>query len=178
MTPLTMSEISPKTHIVTCDLDSTLCDTGHRHRLIDRVNGTDWDAYSLACVGDAVVEPTRVLVWMLAKAGYEIHYVSGRTQAAFEQTRQWLTENMGFPEDGLWMDNTPGGDHFATFGGHAEYKLARLREVEAATKKKIALHLDDWAEVKVTLEDAGIPCLCVRTPQEVVALVEQSQELA
>jgi hypothetical protein len=83
-------------------------------------------------------------------------------------TRQWLDKHVpGYK--GLWMDDTV--DHFAVYGGHAQYKLARIRDVEKATGKKAVLHVDDWPDVKVALEEAGIPCLCVRTPQEVAEQV-------
>lgn len=162
--------------IATIDLDSTLCDTGHRHKLIDRVNGTDWDAYSKACVDDDLIEATAVLVRIL-HVTHDIHYVTGRTIASEAETREFLKKH-DLPVDGLWMDDTPGGDHFAAYGGHAQYKTARVKHVEEATGQKVVLHVDDWAEVKVALEEAGIPCMCVRTPQEVIALMEQSQELA
>lgn len=163
--------------IATFDLDSTLADTGHRHALIDRVNGTDWDAYSKACINDAVILASKVLLEILNEAGYEVHFVTGRTIAAWDETVDWLVKN-GFKFAGLWMDNTPDGDHFSVFGGHAEYKLARIREVEEHTGAKVRLHVDDWAEVKQVLEKHGIPCLCVRTPQEITALTGQLQELA
>lgn len=162
--------------IVTVDLDSTLCDTGHRHRLIDRENGTDWNAYSLACSDDGLVIATATLIRLLATS-HEIHYVSGRTVVAHYATWKWLCSH-NLPVDGLWMDETPNGDHYATYGGHAQYKLARIREVEEATGLNVVLHVDDWAEVKVALEAAGIPCLCVRTPQEIAALVAEPGALA
>ncbi len=163
--------------VVTVDLDSTVSDTRHRHRLIDRVNGTDWDAYSLACVDDDPILGALAMVKLLATLGVEIHFVTGRTVAAEQATRTWL-EKQGIIPDGLWMDETPDGDHFAAYGGHAEYKLARIQDVMRATGTEVIFHIDDWAEVAVLLEQNGIPCICVRTPQEMTALVEQVQELA
>jgi len=156
--------------IVTMDLDSTTCDTGHRHHIIDRVNGTDWDAYSKACVDDRLIEATATLIRQLKAAGNEIHYVTGRTEAAREETVEWLYRHE-LPVDGLWMDDTPDGDHFAVYGGHAQYKVARVKHVEETTGGKVILHVDDWSEVKVALEEEGVPCICVRTPQEVMDLV-------
>lgn len=161
--------------VVTVDLDSTLCDTGHRHRLIDRANGTDWGAYSLACSDDSLIEGTAVLIRIVA-ASHEIHYVSGRAEIAREATLAWLKKH-DLPVDGLWMDDSSDSDHVRVYGSHSAYKVARVKHVEDATRKKVVLHIDDWAEVKVALEKNGIPCLCVRTPQEVVALVSGGTNL-
>lgn len=157
-----MSEVK----VVTVDLDSTLCDTEHRHHMIDRVNGTDWDAYSKACVGDGLVVATEAFVRILANAGYQIHYVTGRTVAAMPETRAWLDKHQ-MPCDGLWMDDTPEGDHFAVYGGHAQYKAVRVLDVAEAVGVPVSLHIDDWADVKLALEEVGVPTLCVRTPTEI-----------
>lgn len=156
--------------VATFDLDSTLCDTTHRQAMIDRVNGTDWDAYSLACAGDGLVEATAQLIHMLALAGYQIHYVTGRTVASLRETRQWLDKHQ-LPCDGIWMDETVEGDHFAVYGGHAQYKVQRVRDVAAAVGVPVSLHVDDWADVKVALEKDGVPTICVRTPSEISNLV-------
>lgn len=157
--------------LITYDLDSTLCDTRHRHRLIDRINGTDWDAYSKACVDDVVIEGALALLKILkADPNNQIHFVTGRTEAARPETQAWLEKH--FPDyDGLWMDDTPGGDHFAVYGGHAEYKVARVQHVADHVGEPVAFHVDDWAEVAVALGKAGVPTMCVRTPSEVEDLV-------
>lgn len=156
--------------VVTFDLDSTLCDTEHRHWMIDRVNGTDWDAYSRACAGDGLVQATAALIHMLAAVGYQIHYVTGRTVASLKETRAWLDKH-NLPCDGLWMDETDGADHIATYGGHAQYKVARVRDVAAAAGVPVSLHVDDWADVKAALEADGVPTICVRTPTEIRSFV-------
>lgn len=160
-----------KRKAVTVDLDSTLCDTGHRHRLIDRVNGTDWNAYSLACSDDSLIVATETMIRIYAEAGYEIHYVTGRSHVAYDATVAWLRSH-NLPIHGLWMDDTEDNDHIATHGSHGAYKVSRVQQV-AREVGEVVLHIDDWAEVKVMLEEAGIPCLCVRTPQEVTELTSQ-----
>lgn len=155
--------------IVTVDLDSTLCDTGHRHHLIDRENGTDWVAYSMACKDDTVVEATARLVRILSVT-HDVHYVSGRDVEAHDLTCEWIESNL-LPKDGVWLQHREvEGEH------HADYKLRRIREVEEATGQTVVLHLDDWELVKVRLEQDGIPTICVRTPQEVSALLQQDLE--
>jgi hypothetical protein len=154
------------TDIVTVDLDSTLCDTGHRQAMIKPGEPTDWNAYSLACSEDVLVEATRVLVRMLAYT-HDIHYLTGRSEVARGVTLDWLI-NHELPIHGLWMDDTTDAQHVELYGGHAQYKVARVGDIEKATGKKVALHVDDWSSVKVEMERNGIPCLCVRTPQEVL----------
>lgn len=160
-------------HIVTCDLDSTLADTRHRHQMIDRIAGTDWQAYAKACGADGVVIGAAALVRALAPT-HEIHYVTGRPFSAYPETMEWLTRHH-LPVDGLWMDPSDGVD-YATAMDHATYKLGMIRRVERHTQRGVIFHLDDWALVRVVLEEHGIPCLCVRTPQEVAALTAQEVE--
>ena len=158
-----------KPDIVTFDLDSTLCDTRHRHHMIDRVNGTDWSAYSKACTKDRVIHASRALLQALQVAGHDIHFVTGRTESARPETEEWLS-NVFPVYAGLWMDDTSEVDHVTAFGSHAAYKVHRIKQVSKETGQKVLLHVDDWADVKVALEAAGIPCICVRTPSEIDAL--------
>jgi hypothetical protein len=153
--------------IVTVDLDSTLCDTGNR--TLDREN-PDWENYSLQCDKDTPVKATVELISLLCPF-YDIHFVSGRDVLAEGKTREWLKLH-DIPVDDLWL--SPPGDHTAAHGSHAAYKLSRIRDVEKATGRRVALHIDDWAAVKIELEQAGYPCICVRTPQEIEVLTEQT----
>ncbi len=155
--------------IITFDLDSTLADTGHRHSLIDRENGTDWNAYSLACSDDTPIAGMVETVRLFAKIpGIEVHALSGRASVALENTRLWFARH-GIPIEHIWLDEDPKGwsDKFT----HAEYKLHRLRQIERVTGKRVRLHFDDWATVASVLEKNGVPCVCVRTPQEIEELV-------
>jgi hypothetical protein len=155
--------------IITCDIDSTLADTGHRHHMIDRVNGTDWDAYSKACVSDAPVISLIALVRILVAAGCEVHALSGRKVSAMPHTVAWFQQE-DVPIETFWLDETDGGAYASTLD-HARYKLQRIKDVERLTGKKVLLHIDDWATVAVVLTEAGYPTVCVRTPQEIKELV-------
>src|SRR4051812_6681605 len=160
------------TGIVTWDLDSTMADTTHRQGLITRgpdgkpTHDMDWAAYSMACANDTVVEASFRLCHLLA-VGSEVHFLTGRSGQSRVLTMTWLRE-WGLPVDGLWMDET--GDQGSTRESHAEFKLRTIRRIEQITGKKVLLHVDDWADVKVLLESNGIPCICVRTPSEVLEL--------
>lgn len=158
---------------LTVDLDSTLADTRHRHHMIDRVNGTDWEAYSKACVDDDVIEPTRVIVETYYAFGVEVHYVTGRVEESRHETLQWLRKK-ALPVDGLWMDEQP--NRFDS-KSHALYKRDRVLEVIAHHPHlEHLLHVDDWPDVKVRLEEQGVPCLCVRAPHEIDAFMAEQGE--
>lgn len=155
-------------YIVSIDLDSTLCDTRHRHHMIDREKGTNWHEYSAACEGDTPVEGMVALVQLLAESGHEVHGLSGRKVSALEATLKWFSLH-GVPIKRVWLDETDTGD-YGRAEDHVAYKLERAREVERVTGKKIALHIDDWAGVTKAFNAAGIPSICVRTPTEVEEL--------
>lgn len=161
--------LKPKV-LVTFDLDSTLCDTGHRQPMIDRVNGTDWHAYSAACVDDAPVMGVIKAAQMFALLpDVEIHGLSARMATAAEATAEWMRKH-DVPLKKIWLDEGTPRDYTAEYT-HAMYKVERLRQVEKESGMKVVLHFDDYAEVAVEMEKAGIPCVCVRTPQEILELV-------
>jgi hypothetical protein len=155
--------------LVTCDLDSTLCDTGHRQHTLSPEKGVnDYKAYSMLCADDEPIEAMRrILYGMSFHPGFELWYVSGRDEAARELTTKWLEGNSPVRWAGLLLDD----QQFQT-EGHDKYKLRRIKEVQRLTGQRVDLHIDDWAAVAVLLEANGIPCLCVRTPQEVLSLTE------
>lgn len=157
--------------IFTFDLDSTLYDTGHRQLTLLPGVGNDWAAYAAQCTGDTLIEATAALAYQLSFLG-QIYYVSGRDNSARGLTEAKLKEDQVDFHAGLILDDETQGEPWGP-GGHAEYKLRRLRQLEAETDDVVRLHVDDWSEVKVLLEANGIPCLCVRTPQEIEQLVRQ-----
>lgn len=160
---------APDNTIITVDLDSTLADTTHRHGLIDRVNGTDWHAYSRECINDLPIEGMAVLIRTLVAAGVEVHALSGRKHSAYNQTMLWLDKH-DIPITYVWLDETDEGDYVPGVRTHMDYKLERVLEVQEKTGKKVILHIDDWASVAKTFEKNGIPCICVRTPDEMETL--------
>jgi hypothetical protein len=162
------------TGFITVDLDSTLFDTRHRAHLIDRVNGTDWVAYSMACVDDEPIVATVALIDAMSCLGVDVVYVTGRDEASRDVTLKSLTKH-NLPVHGLFMDNESNG---ATYN-HADYKLRRVQGVLSDPEWKFQkhfFHVDDWPDVKVKLEEAGIPCLCVRAPHEIDAFMQELKE--
>lgn len=159
----------------TFDLDSTLCDTTHRHALIDRVNGTDWEAYSAACVNDEPILAQVTLLKVLAAAGIEIVYLTGRTESARSHTLEWFDKNE-LPCSDLFMDD--GRQDEATYS-HSSYKLKRMQDILNSLEwgsEQHLFHVDDWPDVKWEFERAGIPCICVRTPEEIAAFMQEKLE--
>lgn len=161
-----MSTYPPETRLVTFDLDSTLCNTGHRQHLIDRENGTDWVAYSMACADDAPVHGLVTVARLLALVpNIVVHGLSARKHAALDLTMDWMRQQ-GVPLEKVWLDESTVGDYIEGYT-HADYKLARLRAVEEATGLTVILHFDDYSDVAYRFEQAGVPTVCVRTPQEI-----------
>ena len=141
---------------VCVDLDSTLCDTSHRHHMVldgdERVN-TDWVAYSLACADDARIEGTCRLVRMLAEH-HKIVLISSRDEQARSLTEAWLAEH-NVPYDELILgDGTVGLEEFKAH--HVAALIERGETVE--------LVIDDLTTLPATLAPLGIPVLTVRPP--------------
>lgn len=158
------------TILVTCDLDSTLCDTGHRQKLIDRENGTDWEKYSLQCADDIpVMGMVKVLQLLALNPDVLIVGLSARMGVAEQASLDWMITH-GVPIERVFLDTGEIRQYDASYT-HADYKLARLRQVEDIMGMKVALHFDDYAEVAHTFNAAGVPTVCVRTPQDIEEIV-------
>ena len=145
--------------LFTFDLDSTLCDTRHRHHLINPDGkSTDWVAYSMACTND---EPVWPVIWMARalSASHNIAIVSGRDEAARDLTFEWLTR-FDVPCDLLLLDN-----HARDGLPHEVYKEARIREATAYFDTFHIAHVDDWPPVALHLQRVGIQCIAVTPPR-------------
>ncbi len=154
--------------IATIDLDSTLYNTDGREEFIDRSKGTDWLEYSMLCHHDIVDQGVLALVRALKKVGVEVHYVTGRMAGSREATLAKF-EADDVPCDGLWMDESvDGGDHIQQYGSHAKYKVARIKALIEELEAEHIVHVDDYASVKIELEEDGIACIAVKTPREVL----------
>lgn len=170
-------------HIVTFDLDSTLCDTEHRFHMIDRTKPMDWKAYAKACGADELVAGVAALVRVCEVGGYECHYVTGRHNDSRQETIAWLREHLDEVvgvDLRLHMDTTTreDGDHVQEFGSHAAYKVHMVQSLAARLDAKVLFHVDDHASVAAALADAGIPCVCVRAPFEVRSLAARGDVTA
>jgi ribonuclease J len=149
------------------DLDSTLCDTSHRHHLVlpgeERPN-TDWVAYSLACSDDAPIPGTCRLVRLLS-AHYRIVVVSSRDEQARALTEAWLAEQ-GVPFDELILGGANGAP-----AGLAEFKVHHVGALLAGGEN-VALVIDDMPGLPEAMAPLGVPVLTVRPPYDESALAQ------
>jgi ribonuclease J len=150
-----------KRGIVCVDLDSTLCDTSHRHHLVlpgeERPN-TDWVAYSLACSDDAPIPGTCRLVRLLS-AHYRIVIVSSRDEQSRSLTEAWLTEQ-DVPFDELILGGIDGAP-----AGLAEFKVHHVGAL-LARGENVALVIDDMPGLPAAMAPLGVPVLTVRPPYD------------
>lgn len=142
------------TKIISLDLDSTIASTRHRWHLIDRVNGTDWDAYSAECVNDEA-GPALALAQHLSLMEVPFIVVSGRSESARELTLAWLHSRGVHPWAVFLCD-----DRHDTMSHH-EWKALRLKEIADENNWEIVLHVDDITGVAVATEAIGIPTMLV-----------------
>lgn len=150
--------------IVTFDLDSTLADTQHRQHMINRDGGaTDWAAYAQECYKDKPVVSVVLMLHALSER-YDIWIVSARDGSARERTQHWLASYGIHPKGMILDDGTI--EHTPS---HGHYKLAAVELIEEMTGQKVAMHVDDWAQVAWTFQQAGRYCLCLTPPQTVAA---------
>ena len=137
------------------DLDDTLCDTSHRHHLVEEGN---WRQYSLECGGDAPIEFTIEMVNLWAGAGYDIALVSGRDEVARDFTIEWLKDNH-VHWHGLYLRQEGDRSHNAKL----KRKIALMLIAKGA---KILWALDDNPEVVESYGKLGIATLLVDRPSK------------
>lgn len=82
------------------DLDGTLYDNSHRQHLIpaDRSNTAGWVEFNCACADDVLREDMSDLVRSVLLSGREVIFLTGRGEAAGEQTMQRLLKDFNFIE--------------------------------------------------------------------------------
>ncbi len=148
-----------RSETICVDLDSTLCDTRHRHPMVlsgeDR-DRTDWVAYSLACEADAPIQGTCHLVRLLVRH-YRIVLVSSRDEAARSLTERWL-EEYDVPYDELILGGVAGAPE-----GLEEFKVHHVRSL-LERGEKVVLVIDDLPTLPAAMAAVGVPTLSVRPP--------------
>jgi uncharacterized HAD superfamily protein len=130
------------------DIDGTIADGGHRLHYISK-EPKQWDAYFMACGGDAPIQHMHKVVESLSLKA-RIVYVSGRSDLVRKQTLQWLVDH-DFPMDALYMRKQ--GDHKNDHDLKIEL-LAQLRE----DGYEPIMAFDDRDRVVKAWRAAGIPC--------------------
>lgn len=141
--------------VVSLDFDSTIACTRGRWHMIDRENGTDWDAYSLACVNDTP-GPALPLAQMLTKFEIPFIIVSARSEIAREVSYDWLY-SYGIHPWALFMCDADNPHD----GNHGEWKAKRIKAIQDNNNWNILYHVDDIKDVAEHLEPLGIPTILV-----------------
>jgi len=129
------------------DIDGTLADIAHRLHFIQG-DHKDLDAFFAACIDDAPIGHMLDLAWYIGK-GHHVIYVSGRSDAVRDLTRQWLEANMA-PDGPIYMRKA--GDHKPDH----ELKIELLADLRADGYEPV-LWFDDRNQVVKAIRAAGIP---------------------
>lgn len=147
------------------DLDSTVCHTEHRAKLIaeDR-SQTDWEAYAMACADDGD-GPAMDLLRVFISQGIRVVFTTRRDVAARELTQVWFSyRGLWYPED---YDLLMLKDEYSNEErDQAAWKVRALRDYERRTGNEILIHVDDNPSVIEAMDKEGIPTLLV-TPDYV-----------
>lgn len=154
------------------DLDSTLCSTMHRRRLVPEIKAgrATWDDYADLCVDDEPVAGAVALARELHADGHPQYAISARSQRAWGATEAWLMRH-DVPMDHLLLVR-PEGDGTTDAG---VLKAAKLNELQAQGIE-FCFYLEDWAEVGWYItKNTGIPVLGVNPFDPETAIVSRDQ---
>lgn len=153
---------TPRTVFI--DLDSTLCDTRHRHHIIQEAKDAgvpvDWRAYSRACEGDSPYAGAVRLSHLLSRA-FHIVIVSGRNDEMVRQTEAWL-DRYAVSYDDLVLRQD--GEEIDDLAEYRYYQIGRWLSEHGETEP--ALVVDDWPPTKDLLESFGWPVLLLNPDYE------------
>lgn len=139
--------------VVSFDLDSTLCDTTQRQKMI--VEGfSDWATYSLACGWDDD-GPALPIAQYLSAIGAPLVVCSARDEVARAATIAWLRARGVKP----WLVVLNNGEEIGHI--HGKWKAERLLEIQDTLGRKIVAHFDDFSGVATETEKVGIKTILV-----------------
>lgn len=151
-----MTEITTKTtnDCILVDLDGTLADCDHRRHFIEKTP-KNWKGFldPKLVSKDPLIEPVAKVVRSLS-ATYPIIYVSGRTIALYDTTKDWLRKH-GFWTAPFLLYMRPKVDFRSDVVVKREL-LAKIRQ-----KWNPWLAIDDRAGVVEMWRDEGLTCLQV-----------------
>lgn len=157
--------------IITCDLDSTVCNTSERFAKHGGEAGRasiDWAKYAQDCAMDQPFDSVITLVRMLSRTVDGVYFVSQRDGSALEATREWLRRPEHFGSGQFASANILGiklDDH-RYMGRHGVYKAMKIKELQEAGHD-VKLHIDDYPEVKTAVEKlCKVPVVVVNPAYE------------
>ncbi len=140
--------------VVCSDIDSSIADTRQRRFACPTVDPMrTWTEYAMLCGQDDPIVGTIRVLRMFAAAGYGIHLVTNRPEAARKLTVGWLRQHE-VPFDELRM--RPDSVEFDSIDLKVGYILT-LR----VTGYEPVLFIEDWPAHAAAIESEGVPVLCV-----------------
>jgi phosphoglycolate phosphatase-like HAD superfamily hydrolase len=142
----------PDKDIVIFDLDGTLALIEHRVHYITGEK-PDWTAFYAACAHDFPNSPIITVYRALARQGYELWIVSGRSDEVIEQTTEWLKHHVG---DYHKLIMRKAGDH------QPDNKLKRSWVKDGTIpQERVLVIFEDRASVVKMWRELGFTCLQV-----------------
>ena len=130
------------------DLDGTLADCSHRLHFIEK-QPKDWTGFFAACAEDKPIEHMVGLAADLFEGGYQIVFVSGRSDECRDDTERWLERYLELAP--LYMRKA--GDYRAD----DIIKIELLAQLRADGYEPIMV-FDDRKRVVDAWRSAGVPC--------------------
>lgn len=142
--------------IVIFDIDGTIANIDHRLHYITGET-PDWDKFYAECVKDTPINDIVQIAQTFMRLGYEIVFMTGRTEAIRQETYDWLKKHLGavFGNCALYMRNN--GDHRPD----AELKKEIFTAEFSKKKNKVLCVLEDRASVVDMWRELGLTCLQV-----------------
>lgn len=156
--------------VVVFDKDSCLGDTRHRWHLVPKDGPADWEAYSMACGGDAPLRGTVALARLLYPANL-IHVCSGSNDSSRQVTEQWMTRNR-IPYDAIYQ--RPAGDKRENW----QLKVDYVNFLQASGLE-VVLFAEDHPDVGPRIEaETGVPVLGVNPfyPEDTARLQQVARD--
>jgi phosphoglycolate phosphatase-like HAD superfamily hydrolase len=139
------------------DLDDTLADNGHRMEYMQK---GDWDTYFARCVDDPLISHVAAVATSLARCGFPIAIITGRSESVREETEHWLRKHSIFFAR-LYMRKN--GDVRA----NSVMKLEALAELRASGYEPL-MAFDDQPQTCKMWRDAGVPCAQVKGAEDFI----------
>jgi uncharacterized HAD superfamily protein len=142
--------------VVISDLDSTLCNTAHRHELANECLMTgNWDEYSKQCLDDEPIIGS-ITTLRLLYPYHRIHLCTGRSIVARDNTEKWLAD-FEVPYDELIMFDK---SRWETKPSNGLLKAQYIQDLRSRGYQ-VVLFLEDWHETAEAIEAVGVPVMCV-----------------
>lgn len=142
------------------DLDGTLVDNTHREHLIpkDKSNTLEWSAFNNACKDDKPREPVRKIIECLLDAGCNVSFVTGRGEAARDNTLSSLYSM--FPTSGPFhLIMRPMWDHRQA----VLFKLDIINEFQREFPFSQILAFEDDPEIVEGFRNAGVSVMHIES---------------